>query len=148
MQQLEKILTTEEASLRAAMACIDRGAKGIALGVDEQRRLIATLTDGDLRRAVLAGLSLDLPIATLLEQIRSQGKHGPITLPIKSSKEAIIGEMKVRAIRQIPLVDEQGRVIELAVLDDLVGEGQRPVHAVVMAGGYGKRMMPLTANTP
>jgi dTDP-glucose pyrophosphorylase len=148
MQQLDKILATEESSLRAAMVCIDRGAKGIALVVDEHRRLIATLTDGDLRRAVLAGLNLDLPVATLLEKIRSQGKQGPITLPINSTKEAIIGEMKARAIRQIPLVDEQGRVIELAVLDELVGEPTAPVHAVVMAGGYGKRMMPLTADTP
>jgi dTDP-glucose pyrophosphorylase len=148
MQQLEKIFATEESSLRAAMVCVDRGAKGIALVVDEHRRLIATLTDGDLRRAVLAGLNLDLTIATLLKKNRSQGKPGPITLPINSAKETIIREMKARAIRQIPLVDEQGRVIELAVLDELVEEPTAPVHAVVMAGGYGKRMMPLTADTP
>ncbi len=148
MQQLEKIFATEESSLREAMVCVDRGAKGIALVVDEHRRLIATLTDGDLRRAVLAGLNLDLTIATLLKKIRSQGKPGPITLPINSAKEAIIREMKARAIRQIPLVDEQGRVIELAVLDELVEGPTAPVHAVVMAGGYGKRMMPLTADTP
>jgi len=148
MQQLEKILTTEQSSLRTAMVCIDRGTKGIALVVDEQRRLIATLTDGDLRRAVLGGMNLDLPIATLLGKIRSQGKHGPITLPIDSAKKTIIAEMRARAIRQIPLVDEQGRVIELAVLDELVGEPHGPVHAVVMAGGYGKRMLPLTADTP
>lgn len=148
MQQLEKILTSEQATLRAAMVCIDRGSKGIALVVDEDRRLIATLTDGDLRRAVLAGLSLDLPIAKLVERLRFQGKHGPVTLPINSTKEAIIGEMKARAIRQIPLIDEQGEVLELAVLDELVGEPHAPVHAVVMAGGYGKRLMPLTADTP
>lgn len=148
MQQLEKIFTTEQSSLRTAMVCIDRGTKGIALVVDEQRRLIATLTDGDLRRAVLGGMNLDLPIATLLGKIRSQRKHGPITLPIDSAKKAIIAEMRARAIRQIPLVDEQGRVIELAVLDELVGEPHGPVHAVVMAGGYGKRMLPLTADTP
>ena len=45
-------------------------------------------------------------------------------------------------------MDEQGRVIELAVLDELVVEPHVPVHAVVMAGGYGKRLMPLTADTP
>ena len=66
MQLIEKILTTEQSSLRAVMACIDRGAKGIALVVDEHRRLTATLTDGDLRRAVLSGLSLDISVTTLL----------------------------------------------------------------------------------
>jgi dTDP-glucose pyrophosphorylase len=148
MQQLEKILTSEQSTLRAAMVCIDLGTKGIALVVDEDRRLIATLTDGDLRRAVLAGLSLDLPIATLVEKLRFQGKYGPVTLPINSAKEAIIGEMKAKAIRQIPLVDEQGRVLDLAVLEELVGQPRGPVHAVVMAGGYGKRLMPLTEDTP
>jgi dTDP-glucose pyrophosphorylase len=148
MELIEKILTSEKASLRTAMTCIDRGAKGIALVVDEQKRLVATLTDGDLRRAVLAGFGLDFPIATLLEKLRAQNKSNPITLPMGSARETIIKEMKAQAVRQIPLVDEQGRVIELAVLDALVGEPHVPVHAVVMAGGYGKRLMPLTANTP
>jgi dTDP-glucose pyrophosphorylase len=148
MQELGKILIDERSSLRMAMACIDRGAKGIALVVDEQERLIATLTDGDLRRAVLAGLNLDLPVVTLVEKLRSQGKLRPITLPIDSARELIIREMKANSIRQIPLVDKQGRVCELAVLDELVGDPQLPVHAVVMAGGYGKRLLPLTADTP
>lgn len=148
MRLIEKILTNEQASLRSVMTCIDRGAKGIALVVDEQKRLVATLTDGDLRRAVLSGLGLDLSVANLIERLRSQNKCNPVTLPEGSTRETIIGEMKTRAVRQIPLVDEQGRVIELAVLDELVGAPHAPVHAVVMAGGYGKRLMPLTANTP
>ena len=86
MQLIEKILATEQDSLRAVMACIDRGAKGIALVVDKQKRLVATLTDGDLRRAVLAGLSLDLPIAHLIEKLRSQNKPDPITLPQRQHK--------------------------------------------------------------
>ena len=130
------------------MERIDRGAKGIALVVDDGRCLIATLTDGDLRRAVLAGVDLNLPVATFIEKLRSQGKIRPITLPVGSTREAIIGTMRTDSVRQIPLVDEQGRVCELAVLDELVGDPQPPVHAVVMAGGYGKRLMPLTADTP
>lgn len=148
MHLIEKFFTTEQASLRGAMACIDRGAKGIALVVDEQQRLIATLTDGDLRRAVLAGLSVDLPVASLLERLRAQNKSEPITLPRGSSRERIITEMKARGIRQIPLVDHEGRVTGLAVLDELVEEPRAPVSAVVMAGGYGKRLMPLTEDTP
>lgn len=148
MQLIEKIFTSEQASLREVMAAIDRGAKGIALVVDDQKRLVTTLTDGDLRRAVLAGLSLDLPVANLIEKLRSQHKPAPVTLPRGSTREDIIGAMKVGAVRQIPLVDEQGRVTELAVLDELVGAPYAPVHALVMAGGYGKRLMPLTADTP
>lgn len=148
MQDLEKILIDAGSSLRTAMACIDRGAKGIALVVDDRGSLLATLTDGDLRRAVLNGVNLELPAATLIETLRSQGKVRPISLPVGTSKESIIGTMKSHSVRQIPLVDEQGRVCDLAVLDELVGDPQPPVHAVVMAGGYGKRLMPLTADTP
>ncbi|HEY3974981.1 MAG TPA: nucleotidyltransferase family protein [Candidatus Sulfotelmatobacter sp.] len=148
MEFIEKICTTEKASLREVMACIDRGAKGIALVVDERKRLIATLTDGDLRRAVLAGIGLDFPVATLIAKRRTQDNRNPITLPQGSPKDAILSEMKARAVRQIPLVDGDGCVLELAVLDDLVAERHAPVHAVVMAGGLGARLMPLTADTP
>jgi len=148
MQLVDKFLITEQASLREAMACIDRGAKGISLVVDEQKRLVATLTDGDLRRAVLAGLNLDLPASHLIQKLRSQNKPAPFTLPEGSTREVVIAAMKARTIRQIPLLDEEGRVSELVVLDELVGRPHAPIHAVVMAGGYGKRLMPLTADTP
>jgi dTDP-glucose pyrophosphorylase len=148
MQFIEKLFIREQASLREAMACIDRGAKGIALVVDGENRLQATLTDGDLRRAVLAGLGLEQPVSKLIEKVQSQSKPLPVTLPRSSSTQKIIEEMKLRSVRQIPLVDNQGRVLDLAVLDELVGAGPAPVHAVVMAGGYGKRLMPLTAETP
>jgi dTDP-glucose pyrophosphorylase len=145
---IERIFTTEKTSLKEVMECIDRGGKGIALVVDERRRLLATLTDGDLRRAMLAGLSLDLPVSHLLGTFRSQNKLGPATLPIGSSSEKIISEMSAKVVRQIPLVDEEQRVMDLAVLDELVKEQYEPIHAVVMAGGCGKRLMPLTADTP
>jgi dTDP-glucose pyrophosphorylase len=148
MQQLDKIFVSEQASIRGAMVCIDRGAKGISLVVDEHRHLIATVTDGDVRRGLLAGLNLDLPLTTLIERLRSQGKPAPFTLPFSSTKETMIREMRARTIRHIPLLDGEGRVIELAVLDELVEEPPIPVQAVVMAGGYGKRLLPLTANTP
>ncbi|HEX3320318.1 MAG TPA: nucleotidyltransferase family protein [Terriglobales bacterium] len=148
MRSVEKFFTSKNASLRAVMACIDRGAKGIALVVDQHKRLIATLTDGDLRRAVLDGFVLDQPVADLLGKLESQKKTEPVTLPQGSSKETILQEMQTKAIRQIPLISMNGEVTDLAVLDELVSQPDTPVHAVVMAGGYGKRLMPLTETTP
>src|SRR5215472_16604119 len=101
MQLIERIVTTQGSSLRTAMMCIDRDAEDIALVVDEQRRLIATLTDGDLRRAVLSGMNLDLPVASLIEKLRSQNKSAPISLPLCTSREAIIRETKARSIRRL-----------------------------------------------
>jgi dTDP-glucose pyrophosphorylase/CBS domain-containing protein len=148
MFDVQKILVRKAATLRDAMACIDRGAKGIALVVDEECRLIATLTDGDLRRAVLAGLSLEVPVAQLIEQMHASNRLHPFSVPIGSAHEAIIAGMRSRSIRQVPLIDSNGRVAGLAVLDELVSEPHDPLHAMVMAGGFGKRLMPLTADTP
>jgi dTDP-glucose pyrophosphorylase/CBS domain-containing protein len=145
---VEKFFATEQNTLREVIGCIDRGSKGIALVVDEQNHLLATLTDGDLRRAVLSGIQLDSPVSNLLQELRSRRKLNPVTLSAGVSRETILDEMKSRSIRQIPLVNEQGHVVDLAVLDDLVGRPHEPVHAVVMAGGYGRRLLPLTADTP
>src|ERR1051325_1588695 len=65
---IDSLLVTAATPIRDVMNCIDRNAKGIALVVDGERHLIATVTDGDVRRAVLAGTNLDLPVQELLDQ--------------------------------------------------------------------------------
>jgi len=76
----------------------------------------------------------------LVENSAFKASLGPVTLPITSAKEAIIGEMKARAIRQIPLLTNKDACSISRSLKNLVGEPRGPVHAVVMAGGYGKRL--------
>ena len=56
--------------------------------------------------------------------------------------------MRAHVVRQVPLLDEDGRVCELAVIDDLLKETELAVTGVIMAGGYGKRLMPLTETVP
>lgn len=148
MQHLKRITVTEEALIRDVMSCIDRGAKGIAIVVDSQDHLIAALTDGDMRRAVLSGMSLDNPVKNLLSTLREQGKIHPVTLPAGTPYQEIVRVMAKHSVRQIPLLDESGRVVDLAVIDDLIASTDEPWRAVVMAGGYGTRLMPLTAETP
>ena len=62
MVELARLLVSPNNSIREVIACIDRNAKGIALVVDDEHRLIGTVTDGDIRRAILAGTDLDLPV--------------------------------------------------------------------------------------
>src|SRR3989344_7367564 len=61
MSDLQKYLVSPGSSIREVMECIDRNTKGISLVVDEDRKLIGTITDGDIRRAILAGTNLELP---------------------------------------------------------------------------------------
>ena len=141
-------LVTAQTSIRDTVATIDQFAKGIALIVDQQRRLLATITDGDIRRAILAGVDLARPVMCLKQGRQNVPAGPPITAPLGTSETEILALMQAHVIRQVPILDEEGRVCELAVVDDLLEEIELPVTGVIMAGGYGKRMMPLTGTVP
>ena len=122
--------------------------KGIALVVDKERRLVGTVTDGDIRRAVLAGVDLSSPVAELLKRKAVSSYPRPITAPAGTSPVDLLRLMRQHSIRHIPLLDEDGRVVSLITLEDLLPENTLPVKAVIMAGGYGKRLRPLTDEIP
>jgi len=145
---LSRLLIRPDASLREVMACLDRNAKGIALVVDQEQRLIGTVTDGDLRRAVLAGLNLDLSVRTLLERRSGTPYPTPVTASAETSDAELLRMMNESGLRHIPLVDEGGHIVDVALLSDLVKEYELPLRAVVMAGGYGTRLRPLTEDIP
>jgi len=128
------------------MQCIDRNAKGIALVVDEDYHLLGTVTDGDIRRAILGGINIDLAVRKLLDRRKSASCS--ITAPIGTADADLIQLMNEHTIRQVPLLDEKGRVVDLALLSDLVKNYELPLTAVIMAGGYGTRLRPLTEDTP
>ena len=130
------------------MECIDASAKGIALVLDGERRLIGTVTDGDIRRAILAGMDLELPISELLKQRQPAFASGAITAPLGTDDTALLHLMAEMTVRHIPLVDENGCVADVAFLSELVKEYELPLRAVVMAGGYGSRLRPLTEEVP
>jgi dTDP-glucose pyrophosphorylase len=144
---LEQYLVTPNATIRGALECINRNMS-LAIVVDEQHRLIGTITDGDVRRAVLAGASLEAPVQKLLDQRDKTLYPKPITAPAGTPAGELLRIMNERAIRQIPLVDENGRVADIALMPELVKSYELPLKAVVMAGGFGKRLLPLTEDMP
>ena len=148
MVDLKQFLVAPSDSIRDVMACVDRNAKGIALVVRPGRQLIATVTDGDIRRAILAGLDLDLPVRGLLEKRTTSPYPKTITARMGTSEGELIRLMNERSLRHIPLLDRQGRAVDIALLSDLVKQYELPVTAVVMAGGYGTRLRPLTKKLP
>lgn len=148
MADLEKFLVKPEATVRQVMACIDRCAKGVALVVDEERKLVGTVTDGDIRRWMLAERSLDLPVAELLVLKAGSAYPQPISARAGTEHSELLALMQKRQIRQLPLLDEQGRVMGLTTLDELMPEEVLPMQAVIMAGGFGTRLRPLTEEVP
>lgn len=141
MYQISEIKITPAVTIREALRIIDTGAMKIAIVVDDEGKLIGTLTDGDIRRGLLRGMNLD-------DSIRDIYNNQPISVKISDPKEKIIELAIARRVYQIPVVDDEGRVIRLAEIDQLIKQEKHPNTVVLMAGGLGSRLRPLTNHTP
>lgn len=148
IQEISTVCISPESSLREAIARIDHNTKGIVLVTDEDGRLIGTITDGDVRRAVLRGENLDSPVSRLLEKKDESQYPKPVTAPIECAHEELLHLMQETGVHQIPLIDKKGTVSDLITMDELLPNEVLPIQAVIMAGGYGKRLLPLTEETP
>ena len=148
ISDLAALCISPDSTVRQAMACIDGNIAHLALVVDKQLRLLDTITDGDVRRAILAGVDLDSPV-TMLEGRRTASPYPvPVTAPVGTESVTLLGLMRKRQVRHIPLLDETGRVSGLATLAELLPSDTLSLEAVVMAGGYGQRLRPLTLDLP
>ena len=135
-------------SIHQVLRVIDGCAKGIGIVVDSERFLLGTITDGDIRRMILAGVSLKVLASDVLAAKSTPSSRRPVTASIHSSQAALLGLMKENGVRQVPLLDDAGRVAGLVTLDELVPTAVLPLRAVIMAGGSGTRLLPLTAEVP
>ncbi|HUJ19461.1 MAG TPA: nucleotidyltransferase family protein [Nitrospirota bacterium] len=141
MKEWKKVLVPVSSSIRKTIETIDLGALQIAVAVDENGRLVGTVTDGDIRRGLLRGLSLDDTVEKIMNA------H-PTTVRSHENRETVLALMKSKSFHQIPIVDEEGRVVGIEILDELI-RGKQPDNVVViMAGGVGSRLRPLTDDCP
>jgi len=146
--ELQVLCISPAHSIRQATVCIDRGGHGIAIVVDEDTHLLGTVTDGDVRRAMLGSVDLNAPVSVLLARKADSPHPRPLTAPLGTPREILLRLMQERVLRQIPLLDEAGRVRDLALLTDLMPTQVLPLQAVIMAGGFGTRLRPLTEQLP
>ena len=145
---IHEICVDVTASIHHALATMDRGGNGIILVVDDRHSLLGTLTDGDMRRALLANANMEAGVTALLETKKGTRFEHPITAKTGQTDEIYLGLLQDHRLTALPLLDAAGSVSGLVTLDDLVVGSRLAVRAVVMAGGRGKRLDPLTENTP
>lgn len=134
-------LIDPDADLHAAIAHLDRGGQQILLIVDPDRHLLGTLTDGDVRRALLRGLSLG-------SRVEDAMSRTPMVVGPDLDRGSVLNLMRVNKLRQLPILDATGRVAGLHVWDQVLVAPSRDNLIVLMAGGFGKRMMPFTETVP
>lgn len=139
-RRLASVIIPPEISISEAIARLDTAGTG-ALALCTEGRLCGVLTDGDVRRAILLGKSMDAECMTIAATDPVVASH---TLSMSQALEL----MNQHDIHHLPVVDAQNCIVEFLLRQDLVAEVQLDLPAVVMAGGYGKRLMPLTESLP
>ena len=141
MKNLEDIIVEESTSIIEVLKIIDKSAKQIAIVVDSNNKLLGTINDGDIRRAILKNISLN-------ESIKDIYFKNPTVASINNSKEEILSICREKKIHQIPIIDDEGNLIGLEILDQLISKEKKGNKVVLMVGGLGTRLRPLTKDTP
>ena len=132
---------TPEDSVHQAIQMLEAEATKIVLVVNTDRRLLGTVTDGDIRRAILRRVGLEDSISLAMNV-------SPVVAKQSDSSETVMALMKSHFVRQMPILDEDGRVVGLETISRLAEAQNRENMVLLMAGGFGKRLMPLTESSP
>ena len=137
---LDKICVTADKPIASGLSVLNSTNQGICFVVDEQSKILGTVTDGDCRRALLAGKSLN-------SSIKEAMHTSFIAVDSSFSTEQIHALMKTNGVKQIPIVDDQRRLIDIVLTRAALSMDQ-PAHVMILAGGKGTRLRPLTENVP
>ena len=140
-ERLDSVIISPTTSIAEAIALLDKAGTGALVLCSSGRKLYGLLTDGDIRRAIMQGI----PLEAACERISSRK---PVTAQRSISAGEALHLMNQHDINHLPVVDAEGNVVEFLLRRDLVSEEQLNLSAVIMAGGFGKRLLPLTEQLP
>lgn len=141
MRDISKIKISQDSTIKQALKIISNGAIHIAIVVDSKDKFMGTLSDGDIRRGFLRGLNIDSSIKPLISK-------NPICVKKNQTKDELIKLALKNKIYQIPVINDNGKIIGIHVLDELIKLKSNSNKVVIMAGGKGTRLRPLTKYVP
>lgn len=129
------------ATILEALRSLEKSGAEIVLVNNDEGKLEGVLTDGDIRRGLLKSAFLDSPIQPFV-------RRDYTTVSAAAGRAEVLDLMQARVIEQIPVVNAEGRIAGLHLMRELIGAVERPNWAVIMAGGRGTRLYPLTEHVP
>jgi len=141
MSNFNHFLLDEKATIKQAFETIDKGALKIAIVVNKNKQVIGTISDGDIRRALLKNYTLDDSIENIYFKT-------PFLANQNDSKQHIIKEAISRQLYQVPVVDKNNYLIDIVDIAKALKTRKRKNKVILMAGGLGTRLHPLTLDTP
>ena len=136
----KNILVSPSSNIQEVLEVIDSEALQLALVVDIDNRLLGTVTDGDIRRALIANVSLHQPVEEIMFTM-------PTVVDICTSRTKILELMNVKQLNSIPILDD-GIVVGLETIHNATQKDKYDNPVFLMAGGFGTRLKPLTDNFP
>lgn len=140
MNKWEKIIITSEHTILDTMKIIDDSSLQFAVVVDEKRHLLGTVTDGDIRRGILRGVGLEVHITSVMNLMPICAKNGEVYYKYEQL-------MRSKQLKQLPIVDEENKVIDILFIDNFKKTPNKNT-VVLMLGGLGSRLHPLTNELP
>jgi len=141
IKNLTDLTVRPDASLLDTIAAISKGTKQIALVIDDSGVLLGTVTDGDIRRGLLRGLDMKALVTEVMNP-------NPTTASLGDDAQTVMVEQLARMIHSVPVIDGSGKVVGLFTDADLVTPDEITTPVVLMAGGKGVRLYPLTKDVP
>ena len=140
MYKIDEIKINQNASIKEALKVIDKGAIKVAVVLSDDGLLLGMLNDGDIRRALLKGMSLGDSIAGIIN------KH-PVVANINDTKERILELANEKKLHQIPIISN-GKLVGIQDIREFLAPKNKPNKVILMVGGLGTRLRPLTNDVP
>ena len=134
-------LLDHKEDMKSAINNLESGQSRIVIVIDGKGRLVGTVTDGDIRRAILCNLNMESNVTEFMND-------SPTSIDSEMEKDSILKIMKLKGIMQVPIVDRDNIVVGLETFDQLLDKRQIENPVFLMAGGFGTRLAPLTNITP
>ena len=138
---LESSFSSPDQSLFNALELIEENSTRFLMIVDTAGKLLGTVTDGDIRRGLLQGKSLNSTVGSVMNR-------DFVYSTLAEKRSDVLDKMRTQQILQVPVLDSDGVVIDLLVLDELLASSSFSNAVVIMAGGKGTRLRPHTQHCP
>ncbi|MBL4691940.1 MAG: nucleotidyltransferase family protein [Magnetovibrio sp.] len=138
LKHWQEAIIQPPSTMKDAMTALEETAMQIVMVVNDKQKLEGVVTDGDVRRALLAGKGMDVAVGEIMSADPIHGKPG-------DSRDMLISRMRTLGVHHMPIIDADGILVDLATTEP---QGMRSNWVVLMAGGLGSRLRPLTNDVP